>query len=163
MRLRLESKDNPDDAALYLRSALGNDVHQNINSWRDRLQRVGDRVLQGSLHPLLLSFHPSDLVQQAVILLQRDLNVAKAGKYVQDQQPPLPPIQLTYEQEQLLFDLCVGLADVKMIPNTNDIPQKQVDHIIEKARLNLSIRVPQVDTSKMCSVRPLFDRILNIL
>ena len=80
-----------------------------------------------------------------------------------DQRPPLPPIQLTNEQEQLLFDLSVGLMDVKMIPNTNDISQKEVDHIIEKARLNLSIRVPQVDTSKMCSVRPLFDRILNIL
>lgn len=166
--MRLESHDDPVSAVYSLQKALGEDVHQDIRPWFTRLQGLVYRVLQQPLHPLLSSFNRWDLAQRTVEILQRELDSVKAPNDIRYQQAPNVPtmIQLTIEQEQQLWDLGVGIDPSldKRAPVPIQIPQKEVDWIIEKAREHQPFlpKVYEVDTSKVCRVRPLFDRVSNI-
>jgi len=158
--LRLESHNNSDLAVYNLQKALGEDVHQGIRHWLDRLQGAVYRVSQRPLHPLLSSFTRRDLAQRTVELLQRELNNVKVPNDIRYQQAPIPPtmIQLTGEQEQQLWDLGVGINPSvnKRALGAIHLPQKEVDWIIEKAREHPSFQ-PKfygVDMSQVCSVRP---------
>ena len=163
--LRLESHNNFDLAVYNLQKALGEDVHQGISHWLHRLQGAVYRVSERPLHPLLSSFTRRDLAQRTVELLQRELDNAKAPNDIRYQRAPIPPtmIQLTGEQEQQLWDLGVGLnpSVKKRVLGTTDLPQKEVDWIIEKAREHPSFQPKpcEVDMSQVCSVRQLFDHI----
>ena len=166
--LRLESHNNSDLAVYNLQKALGEDVHQDIRHWLDRLHGVVYRVSQRPLHPLLSSFTRRDLAQRTMELLQRELDNVKAPNDIRYQQAPIPPtmIQLTGEQEQQLWDLGVGInpSVKKRELGTTDLAQKEVDWIIEKAREHPSFQPKfcEVDMSQVCSVRQLFDHIWNI-
>lgn len=166
--LRLESHNNAELAVYNLQKALGEDVHQGIRHWLDRLQAAVYRVSQRPLHPLLSSFTRRDLAQRTVQLLQRELNNVRVPNDIRYRQAPIPPamIQLTGEQEQQLWDLAVGInpSVVKRALGAIHLPQKEVDWIIEKAREHPSFqpKFDGVDMSQVCSVRPLFDHALNI-
>ena len=154
-------------AVFSLQVVLGEDVHQDIHHWLDRLQGAVYRVLQQPLHPLLSLFNRRDLAQRTVELLHRELDNIKARNDIRYQQASIPPtkMQLTSEQEQQLWDLCAGIdPSVRKRAPGAMLPQKKIDWIIEKAREHPSF-VPKlhgVDMSQVCSVRPLFDRISNI-
>ena len=163
--MRLESHGGSDSAVFSLQNALGEDVHQDIGHWFDRLQGAVHRVSQWPLHPLLSSFNRRDLAQRTVQLLQRELDNLKTPNDIRYQQASFPPtmIQLTSEQEQQLWDLGIGINPFvkKRAPDAIHLPQKMVDLIIEEAREHphLQPKVDGVDMSKVCSVRALFNRI----